>query len=170
MNLKDRIRDIPDFPVEGVLFRDITPLLYDPVYFRRAVDDMRDKLNGIEFDIIAGPESRGFVFGTPLAYNMQKPFVPVRKAGKLPYKTRRAEYELEYGKAVVEMHIDAVKPGDRVVITDDLLATGGTAKAICKLIEELGGTVAAIVFLIELESLGGRAVLDGYCLKTLLTY
>jgi adenine phosphoribosyltransferase len=170
MNLKDRIRDIPDFPQKGVLFRDITPLLSDPAYFRRAVDMMREALGGLEFDVVAGPESRGFVFGTPLSYVMEKPFVPVRKAGKLPYETRSAEYELEYGKAVVEMHVDSVKPGDRVVIVDDLLATGGTAKAICKLIEELGGKVAAIVFLIELDALGGRAVLDGYELKTLLTY
>ena len=170
MDLKDRIRDIPDFPHAGIMFRDITPLLSDPAYFRKAVDTMRDGLKGIEFDIIAGPESRGFVFGTPLAYAMGKPFVPVRKPGKLPYKTRRAEYELEYGASSLEIHEDAVSPGSRVVIVDDLLATGGTARAICQLVEELGGTVAGIVFLIELEALNGRALLDGYNLKTLITY
>ncbi|MCL2702601.1 MAG: adenine phosphoribosyltransferase [Defluviitaleaceae bacterium] len=170
MDLKDRIRDIPDFPQQGILFRDITPLLYDPAYFRQAVNMMKDQLQGLDFDIIAGPESRGFVFGTPLAYLMEKPFIPVRKAGKLPYKTRRAEYELEYGTAVVEMHEDTVKPGDRVVIVDDLLATGGTARAICNLVEELGGEVAAMIFLIELEALGGRSVLGGYELKTLINY
>lgn len=170
MSLKDKIRDIPDFPGPGVLFRDITPLLGDPEGFRQAIDAMSDMLAGLDFDIIAGPESRGFILGAPLAYAMGKSFVPVRKAGKLPYKTRRAEYELEYGAAVVEIHEDAVKPGQRVVLVDDLLATGGTAKAICGLVEELGGQVAALAFLIELDFLRGRDVLAGYDVRTILNY
>jgi len=170
MNLRDRIRDIPDFPHAGILFRDITPLLQDPTYFRKAVDMMAYELQGVDFDVIAGPESRGFIFGTPLAYVMDKPFVPVRKVGKLPYKTLRAEYDLEYGSAAIEMHIDAIKPGDKVVIVDDLLATGGTAKALCSLIEAMGGTVARMIFLIELDELNGRDDVKGYDVASLLVY
>lgn len=170
MDLRDRIRNIADFPKPGVMFRDITPLLSDPKYFERAIFMMEDKLSGLEFSAFAGAESRGFVVGAPLALKMSKPFIPVRKAGKLPYEVCRAEYELEYGRAVVEMHVDAIKPGDRVVVVDDLLATGGTARAICGMIEKLGGNVAALLFLIELEALGGRLALDGYDIRAVLSY
>jgi adenine phosphoribosyltransferase len=170
MDLKQLVREIQDFPGPGVLFRDITPLLRDADGFRAAVEGMRSLAAGLEFDLIAGPESRGFIIGCPLALAMGKGFIPVRKDGKLPYKTRRAEYVLEYGNAVVEMHTDAITPGQRVLVVDDLLATGGTAKAICGLVEESGGTVASLAFLIELSGLNGRETLEGYDVRTLLNY
>ncbi|MDR1704476.1 MAG: adenine phosphoribosyltransferase [Clostridiales bacterium] len=169
-DLKQKIREIQDFPGPGVLFRDITPLLRDADGFRSAIEGMAGMVEDLEFDLIAGPESRGFIIGCPLAIVMGKGFIPVRKDGKLPFKTRRAEYELEYGRAVVEMHTDAIMPGQRVLLVDDLLATGGTARAICGLVEESGGTVAGLAFLIELSGLNGRAALEGHDVRTLLKY
>ena len=170
MDLKNFIRDIPDFPSPGIMFRDITPLLSEPEALRSAVDSMAEALGDEPFDLILGPESRGFIFGVPLAYNLRKGFVPVRKAGKLPHETVKKEYALEYGTAAIEMHRDAVKPGQRVVIADDLLATGGTAKAIAALVEELGGTVTAFVFLVELAALKGKDILAGYNVRSILRY
>ena len=170
MNLKTVIRDIPDFPSPGILFRDITPILQSPDAFKAALDQIQDRLADLQFDLIAGPESRGFIFGVPLAVNMRKGFIPARKKGKLPASTIAKSYALEYGQETIEIHADAIKPGDRVVIVDDLLATGGTCRALCELIEETGGEVTAIVFLIELEALNGRAVLEGYNIETILKY
>ena len=159
MDLKDKIRNIQDFPQEGVLFRDITTLLKDAEGMKEAIDQMTAKLEGIDFDLVLGPESRGFIFGMPVAYNMSKGFVPVRKAGKLPAEVVSKEYALEYGTATIEIHKDAIQPGQKVVIVDDLMATGGTAKAIVEMVEEMGGEVAALLFLIELDFLEGRKVL-----------
>jgi len=170
MDLRSIIRDVPDFPQQGILFRDITPVLHDPEALRDSIRQMTDALAGIEFDLVAGPESRGFIFGVPLAYEMNKGFIPVRKAGKLPYKTVARSYDLEYGSATVEIHADAIKPGQRVVIVDDLLATGGTCRALCELIEAQGGIVSGIVFLIELAALGGREKLGDYPVHSILTY
>lgn len=170
MDLKKFIRDIADFPIPGILFRDITTALKDPAALRGAVDAMVAAAEGLEFDAVLGPESRGFIFGMPMAYNMGKGFVPVRKAGKLPAEVARREYALEYGTAVVEIHRDAIVPGGRYVIADDLLATGGTAKAIVELVEELGGTVVAAVFFIELAGLNGREVMGGVDVRSVLTY
>ena len=155
MDLRDKIRNIQDFPQEGVLFRDITTLLKDAEGMKAAIDAMTEKLEGVEFDVIAGAESRGFVFGMPIAYNMKKPFVLVRKKGKLPRETVEMSYDLEYGSATIEMHKDSIKPGQKVVLVDDLIATGGTIEAAAKLIEQLGGEVAGIAFVIELEDLQG---------------
>ena len=170
MDLKTVIRDIPDFPSPGILFRDITPILLCPNAFGEALAQIQEKLAGVDFDLIAGPESRGFIFGVPTAHLMKKGFVPARKRGKLPAAVLSKSYALEYGQETIEIHADAITPGSRVVIVDDLLATGGTCRALCELIEEAGGTVAAIVFLIELEGLNGRAVLDGYDIRTILKY
>ena len=170
MDLKEVIRDIPDFPHEGILFRDITPVLHDPEALKASIDQMKALLGGIGFDLFAGPESRGFIFSTPLAYDMGKGFIPVRKAGKLPGKTVRKEYDLEYGSATIEIHADAIKPGQRIVVADDLLATGGTCRALCQLIEEMGGQVAACIFLIELEGLNGREMLKGYQVHSVVKY
>lgn len=169
-NIEDYIRTIPDFPEEGVMFRDITTLLADKEGLQLGVDKMQENLNGIDFDVVLGPESRGFIFGVPIAYNMKKAFVPVRKKGKLPAETVEVDYDLEYGKATLQIHKDAIKPGDRVVIIDDLIATGGTTEAICKLIEKLGGKVVKIVFLIELEALKGREKLKDYDLISVIKY
>ena len=146
--VEDYIRTIPDFPEEGIMFRDVTTVLQDAEGFHLAIDEMQKKLEGVEFDVIAGAESRGFIFGVPLAYNLHKPFVPIRKAGKLPCATISKTYALEYGTATIEMHKDAIKPGQKVLIVDDLIATGGTIEAAAKLIEELGGEVVKIVFFI----------------------
>ncbi|MCL1884364.1 MAG: adenine phosphoribosyltransferase [Defluviitaleaceae bacterium] len=169
MDLKTHIRDIPDFPIPGILFRDITTVLKEPDTLRVAVDDMAKLLEGIEFDAVLGPESRGFIFGMPLAYNLNKGFVPVRKLGKLPGETVQKRYDLEYGSAVIEIHKDAVSAGKRFVLVDDLLATGGTAKATVELVEEMGGVVIASVFFIELEDLKGRDALKGN-VSSLLKY
>ena len=158
----DYIRTIPDFPEKGIMFRDITTVLADADGFRLAIDELQKKLEGLDFDIIAGTESRGFIFGTPLAYNLHKPFVLVRKKGKLPSETIEETYDLEYGSATVEMHKDSIKPGQRVVIIDDLIATGGTIEAAIKMVEALGGKVVRTVFLIELAGLNGRKRLSGY--------
>lgn len=168
--VEDYIRTIPDFPEEGIMFRDITTVLQDADGFALAIDEMQKLLSDTEFDVIVGAESRGFIFGAPLAYNMKKAFVPVRKKGKLPCETVEATYELEYGTATIEMHKDSIKPGQKVVIVDDLIATGGTIEAAAKLIEELGGKVVKIVFLLELAGLEGRARLSKYEVETVVTY
>ena len=170
MDLRDKIRSIQDFPQEGVLFRDITTLLKDAEGMKEAIDQMTVKLEGVDFDLVLGPESRGFIFGMPVAYNMGKGFVPVRKAGKLPAEVVSKEYALEYGTATIEMHKDAIQPGQKVVIVDDLMATGGTAKAIVEMVEEMGGEVAAMLFLIELDFLEGRKVLPGYKVDSVIHY
>ena len=170
MDLKDKIRNIQDFPQEGVLFRDITTLLKDAEGMKEAIDRMTAKLEGIDFDLVLGPESRGFIFGMPVAYNMSKGFVPVRKAGKLPAEVVSKEYALEYGTATIEIHKDAIQPGQKVVIVDDLMATGGTAKAIVEMVEEMGGEVAALLFLIELDFLEGRKVLPDYKIESIIHY
>ncbi|PKM67143.1 MAG: adenine phosphoribosyltransferase [Firmicutes bacterium HGW-Firmicutes-2] len=170
MDLKSLIRDVYDFPKEGIVFKDITTVLQDPAGLRFAVDEFEKALTDVEFDLVVGPESRGFIFGVPLAYNMNKGFIPVRKEGKLPYKTKSKEYDLEYGSAVVEIHMDAIKPGDRVVVIDDLLATGGTSKAMVELIEEMGGIVVKMVYLIELSFLNGREVLKGQDIEAIIKY
>ncbi len=168
--VEDYIRTIPDFPEEGIMFRDITTVLQDADGFALAIDEMQKLLADTEFDVIVGAESRGFIFGAPLAYNMKKAFVPVRKKGKLPCETVEATYELEYGTATIEMHKDSIKPGQKVVIVDDLIATGGTIEAAAKLIEQLGGEVVKIVFLLELAGLEGRARLSKYEVETVVTY
>lgn len=168
--VEDYIRTIPDFPEEGIMFRDVTTVLQDAEGFHLAIDEMQKKLADTEFDVIVGAESRGFIFGAPLAYNMKKAFVPVRKKGKLPCETIEATYELEYGTATIEMHKDSIKPGQKVVIVDDLIATGGTIEAAAKLIEQLGGEVVKIVFLLELAGLEGRARLSKYEVETVVTY
>ena len=168
--MKELIRDIPDFPAQGIMFRDITPVLQDAKAFRDVVDSMVECVKPMKPDVIVGIESRGFILGTPIALELGVGFVPVRKAGKLPAETVRAEYALEYGVNVVEMHRDALQPGMRVAIVDDLLATGGTAKAAAQLVEELGGVVAGISFLIELTFLNGRGMLGGYDVCTIVQY
>ena len=168
--LKDYVRCIPNFPEEGIIFRDITTVLGDKDGLRLAIDKMQECLNDVDFDVVAGPESRGFIFGVPIAYNMGKPFVPIRKKGKLPCETIFEEYELEYGTAVVEIHKDAICPGQRVVIVDDLIATGGTTEAIVRLIERLGGKVVKIVFLMELAGLKGRERLKEQDVSSVICY
>ena len=145
-DLKDYVRSIPDFPEKGIIFRDVTSVLQDAKGLRASVDAIQECLADVDFDLVVGPESRGFIFGVPVAYNLEKPFVPIRKKGKLPCETIEEEYDLEYGTSVVEIHKDAIKPGQKVVIIDDLIATGGTTKAMIKLIERLGGKVVKIVF------------------------
>ena len=168
--LEEYVRSIPDFPEPGIIFRDITTILQDADGLQLAIDGIQKSLEGVDYDIVVGPESRGFIFGVPVAYAMHKGFVPIRKKGKLPCKTVSVSYDLEYGSAVLEMHEDAIKPGQKVVIVDDLLATGGTAKAMIDLVESLGAEVSALCFLIELEDLHGREALKGYNVKTLLKY
>ncbi|MCE1249015.1 MAG: adenine phosphoribosyltransferase [Firmicutes bacterium] len=168
--LKEKIRDLNDWPKEGVIFRDITPVLADPEAFGTTIDAMEDALKDIEFSKIAAVESRGFIFGATLANKMKKGFIPVRKPGKLPYKTISESYALEYGTDTIHMHIDAVQEGDKVVIIDDLIATGGSSKAAATLVEKLGGKVTSLVFLIELEFLNGREKLQGYEVKSIVKY
>lgn len=168
--LEEYVRSIPDFPEEGIIFRDVTSVLQDKDSLKMSIDMMQEELKGLDFDVIVGPESRGFIFGVPIAYNLNKAFVPVRKKGKLPCETVEMEYALEYGTATIEMHKDSIKPGQRVVIIDDLIATGGTIEAITKLIEQLGGEVVKIVFLMELEGLSGRDKLDGYNIASVIKY
>ena len=164
------IRDIPDFPKSGILFKDITPVLGNAAAFREVIDALAEQAASFAPDIIAGTESRGFLFGVPVALALGVGFVPIRKAGKLPSHTEREEYALEYGTAVVEVHQDAVAPGQRVLIVDDLLATGGTASASVRLVEKLGGQVVGVSFVIELGYLNGREALSGYEVRSLLTY
>ncbi|NLM05018.1 MAG: adenine phosphoribosyltransferase [Clostridiales bacterium] len=170
MDLSKYIRVIEDFPKKGVSFKDITTLLKDPEAFRYMVDQLAEELKDLNIDIVIGPESRGFLVGSPVAYKIGAGFVPVRKRGKLPAEILKHEYYLEYGSDVLEIHKDAIKPGQRVAILDDLLATGGTVSATTKLIEELGGEIVAILFLIELTYLNGREKLEGYNVKSLITY
>lgn len=168
--LKDYVRTIPDFPEPGIMFRDITTVIQDADGLKLAVDSMTDLIKDIEFDALALAESRGFIFGTAMAYSLGKPVILIRKKGKLPCETVSQEYELEYGTAVIEMHKDSIKKGQKVVIVDDLIATGGTIKASCELVEKLGGEVAGIVALIELCGLNGREKLEGYRVETALQY
>jgi len=168
--IEEYIRSIPDFPEQGIVFRDVTSVLQDAEGLHLAIDSMQAMLKDVEYDLLLGPESRGFIFGVPIAYNMYKPFIPVRKKGKLPCETISEEYALEYGTATIEMHKDAIKPGQRVVIIDDLIATGGTIEAIIKLVEKLGGIVVKAVFLIELEGLNGRDKLEGYEVDSVIKY
>ena len=154
--LEDYVRSIPDFPEPGIIFRDVTSVLQEADGLQLSINGIMDKLKDVDFDVVVGPESRGFIFGVPVAYSMKKAFVPVRKKGKLPCETISMEYDLEYGSAVIEMHKDSIKPGQKVVIIDDLIATGGTIEAITKLGEQLGGEVVKIVFLMELAGLDGR--------------
>ena len=168
--LEEYLRSIPDFPEPGIIFRDITTILQDPDGLHLAIQSMQDKLKDTEFDVVVGTESRGFIFGVPIAYNLHKAFVPVRKKGKLPCETVSMEYDLEYGSAVIEMHKDSIKPGQKVVLVDDLVATGGTIEAAIKLVEELGGEVVKVVFLMELAGLKGRERLKGYEVESVLCY
>lgn len=168
--LEDYVRSIPDFPEEGIIFRDVTSVLQDADGLQLAIDTMQEKIKDLEFDVVAGAESRGFIFGTPIAYNNHKPFVLIRKKGKLPCETIEMEYDLEYGKATIEMHKDAIKPGQKVLVVDDLIATGGTTEAMVKLIEQLGGEVVGLVFLMELAGLKGRERLKGYRMESAIVY
>ena len=169
-SIEEYVRSIPDFPEEGIIFRDVTSILEDADGLHLSIDLMQEKLKDVDFDVVVGPESRGFIFGVPLAYNLHKAFIPVRKKGKLPCETVEIEYDLEYGSAVIEMHKDSIKPGQKVVIVDDLMATGGTIEAIVKLVEGLGGKVEKILFLMELEGLEGRKKLEGYNVDTVIAY
>ena len=169
-NVEDYIRSIPDFPEKGIIFRDVTSILQDPDGLALAIDSMKKKLEGIDFDLIVGTESRGFIFGVPIAYSLHKGFVPVRKKGKLPLEVVSREYDLEYGSSVVEMHKDSIKPGQKVVIVDDLIATGGTIEASIQIIEELCGEVVKVVFLMELSGLKGRERLKGYDVDSVIIY
>ena len=168
--IEEYIRSIPDFPEEGIIFRDVTSVLQDADGLKLAIDSMAELLDGLDFDVIVGTESRGFIFGVPIAYNMGKPFVPARKKGKLPCETLSVTYDLEYGSAEVETHKDAIKPGQKVVLVDDLIATGGTIEACAKMIEMLGGEVVKIVFLMELAGLKGRDKLQQYDVASVITY
>lgn len=168
--VKDYIRTIPDFPEKGIMFRDVTSVIQDADGLKLAIDEMIKRLDGLDFDVIAGAESRGFVFGMPIAYALHKPFVMVRKAGKLPCETVSKTYDLEYGTATIEMHKDSVKPGQKVVLVDDLIATGGTMKAAAELVEELGGEVVKMLFLIELAGLNGRKLLSKYDVDAVVSY
>ncbi len=168
--LEDYVRSIPDFPEEGIIFRDVTSVLQDADGLRLAMDGIQEMVGGVDFDVVVGPESRGFIFGVPVAYNLHKAFVPVRKKGKLPCETVSMEYDLEYGSAVIEMHKDSIRPGQKVVIIDDLIATGGTIEAIVKLVESLGGEVVKICFLMELAGLKGREKLAGYEVDSVICY
>lgn len=170
MNLEEKIRNVQDFPKEGIGFKDITTLICDGEGFKLAVDRMADYLREKKVDLIVGPEARGFIFGTPVAYALGVGFVPIRKPGKLPSEVETIEYDLEYGTDILEIHRDAIKPGQRVAIVDDLLATGGTTAAAVKLIEKLGGQVVCLEFLIELTFLNGRNKLEGYDVQTLVQY
>ena len=168
--VEDYIRSIPDFPEPGIIFRDVTSVLQDADGLKLAIDEMAKLLEGVECAVIAGAESRGFIFGMPLAYLLHKPFVLIRKAGKLPCETISKTYDLEYGSATIEVHKDSIKPGQKVVLIDDLIATGGTMKAAAELVEELGGEVVKMLFLIELAGLEGRKVLEGYDVDAVVTY
>ena len=170
MDLTKIVRDIIDFPQEGIIFRDITPVLQNAEALQEAVNQFCRRLEKEDFDYVVGPESRGFIFGVPVAYAMKKGFVPVRKPGKLPCEVISKSYDLEYGSNVLEMHKDALKPGDRVVVVDDLIATGGTTKAICELVEELGAQVVSLNFFIDLEGLKGREALEGYKVDSIIQY
>ena len=168
--IEEYVKSIPDFPEKGIIFRDVTSVLQDADGLHLAIDEMQKFLEGVEVDVIAGTESRGFIFGVPIAYNLHKPFVPIRKKGKLPCETVSQSYDLEYGSATIEMHKDSIKPGQKVAIVDDLIATGGTIEAAIKLVEELGGEVVKVVFLMELAGLKGREKLAGYDVASVIKY
>ena len=168
--IEDYVRTIPDFPEPGIMFRDITTVIGDADGFKLAIDEMSRLIEDVECDAIVGAESRGFILGAPLAYEKHKPFVLIRKKGKLPFETVSQEYELEYGSATIEMHKDAIAPGQKVVIVDDLIATGGTLEASAKLVESLGGEVVRIICLMELAGLKGRDKLQGYDVRSVITY
>ena len=168
--VEDYIRSIPDFLEPGIIFRDVTSVLQDADGLKLAIDEMAKLLENVDCDVIAGAESRGFIFGMPLAYLLHKPCVLIRKAGKLPCETVSRTYDLEYGSATIEIHKDAIKPGQKVVLIDDLIATGGTMKAAAQLVEELGGEVVKLLFLIELAGLEGRKALEGYDVDAVITY
>ncbi len=170
VKLEDKIRDVPDFPIKGVLFKDITTLLKDPDAYHSAIDAMVERFKTQNIDVVVGMESRGFVLAAPMAYLLGAGLVPVRKLGKLPAETVRAEYSLEYGTNTLEMHKDAIQPGQRVLVVDDLLATGGTTQATVKLVEQVGGKVVAIAFLIERTVLRGREKLKGYDIYAEIKY
>lgn len=170
MDLKKYVAEIQDFPIEGILFRDVTPLMQDGEAYKACIDEIIAYGKKLNADLIVGPEARGFLFGCPVAYGLNIGFAPIRKPGKLPRETSNVSYDLEYGSNVLHMHKDAIKPGQRVLIVDDLLATGGTVAAATKIVEELGGTVAGIAFVIELEDLKGRELLAGYDVLSLMKY
>ena len=168
--LEEYVRSIPDFPEPGIIFRDITSILQDPDGLKLAIDSLLEMVKDVDFDVVVGAESRGFIFGTPVAYAMGKSFVPARKPGKLPRETVSMEYALEYGTGTIELHRDSIKPGQKVVIIDDLIATGGTVEAIAKLVEELGGEVVKICFVMELAGLKGRDKLQKYDVDSAIIY
>lgn len=168
--LEEYVRSIPDFPEPGIIFRDVTSILQDADGLHLAVDQLIDMVKELDYDVVVGPESRGFIFGVPVAYAQHKGFVPVRKKGKLPCETVSMDYDLEYGKATVEMHKDSIRPGQKVVIIDDLIATGGTTEAIVKLVEQLGGQIVKICFVMELAGLNGRELLRGYNVDSAIIY
>lgn len=170
MNLKDKIRVVEDFPKEGISFKDITTVLEDGKVFKYAIDQFIEASKDFDFDVIVGPEARGFLVGAPMSYALEKGFVPVRKPGKLPFETVKHEYALEYGTDTLEIHKDAIKPGQKVLIVDDLLATGGTTGAMVELIEKLGGEVVGLIFLIELAFLNGRDAVKDHKVKSIVTY
>lgn len=168
--LEEYVMSIPDFPEPGVIFRDVTSILQDADGLKLAIDSLQALLKDVDFDVVVGTESRGFIFGMPLAYNLHKPFVPVRKKGKLPRETVEMSYELEYGSASIEMHRDAIQPGQKAVLVDDLIATGGTMEAAARLVESLGGEVAKIIFVMELAGLKGREKLKKYDVASVIRY
>ena len=168
--IEEYVRSIPDFPEKGIIFRDITSVLQDADGLKLAIDSMIKLLDGVDFDVVVGTESSGFIFGVPIAYALGKPFVPVRKKGKLPCETISEKYDLEYGSAEIEMHKDSILPGQKAVLVDDLIATGGTIEACTKLIERLGGEVVKIIFLMELAGLKGRDKLAKYDVSSVITY
>lgn len=168
--IEEYVRNIPDFPEKGIIFRDVTTVLQDAEGLKLAIDSMIKLLDGVDFDVVVGTESRGFIFGVPIAYALGKPFVPVRKKGKLPCETIAAKYDLEYGSAEIEMHRDSIAAGQKAILVDDLIATGGTIEACIKLIEELGGEVVKVIFLMELAGLKGRDKLQKYNVASVITY
>ncbi len=168
--LEEYVTSIPDFPEKGIIFRDVTSVLQDADGLQLAIDSYKDMLSDVDFDVIVGAEARGFIFGAPLSYMFHKPFIPARKPGKLPRESVSMDYELEYGTASIELHKDSILPGQKVVIIDDLIATGGTVEAIAKLVEQLGGKVVKLCFLMELAGLKGRERLKGYDIVSAITY
>lgn len=168
--LEDYVVSIPDFPEEGIIFRDITSVLQDAEGLQLAVNTMQELVKDLEFDVVVGAESRGFIFGTPIAYNQKKPFILIRKKGKLPRETVSIDYELEYGTATIEMHKDSIQKGQKVLIVDDLIATGGTTEAMIRLVEQLGGEVVGVVVMMELAGLKGRERISGYRLDSAICY
>ncbi|MCP8967285.1 adenine phosphoribosyltransferase [Ectobacillus ponti] len=170
MDLKEFIAIVPDYPKEGILFKDITPLMNNGAAYKEATDQIVEFAKDLDIDLVVGPEARGFIIGCPVSYALGVGFAPVRKEGKLPREVVKVNYGKEYGKDILTIHQDAIKPGQRILITDDLLATGGTIEATIQLVEQLGGVVAGIAFLVELSYLDGREKLDGYNVLTLMTY